>query len=381
MSTEIARQAERPVLAMLTKYQGQIEAVLPKHLTPTRVLKMIVGAINKTPQLLSCTPMSVINAVLTASQLGLEIGPGSAYLVPFGKDCTLLIDYRGKIDLAIRSGKVLDVDLEVVYSREKFRIYRDGNGKKCIEHEPMLYKTDESGEHLPITEKDRGVPIGAYALAILKDGPPKIVFMPAIDLDAIRKRSKMGDGGAWKTDTMEMWKKTVAHRICKTLPMSAEKADQMRMAQEVDDRFEMGESLEHVIDIEPEDDVPMLAAGAGSAPAAAASAAKVQEIGDKLHAAAQPPAASNVTQMPNPPDIAPWSERKGMTQEFLKMKAIIGDAEMNRILSAHSIMLGSAKADDPDTLKCFRAMEVRAAQMKDAPAPSAPSAGGEKPRF
>ena len=376
MSTELARQAEKPVLAMLQKYQGQIEAVLPKHLTPTRVLKMIVGAINKTPALLNCTPMSVINAVLTASQLGLEIGPGSAYLVPFGKDCTLLIDYRGKIDLAIRSGKVLDVDLEVVYSKEKFRIYRDVDGKKRIEHEPMLYKVDENGEHLPITEKDRGVPIGAYALAVLKDGPPKIVFMPSIDIDAIRKRSRMGSNGAWVSDTMEMWKKTVAHRICKTLPASAEKSDPMRLSQEVDDRFEMGEQLDRVIDVDIEDEVPMLPAGPGSAVAAAASTAKVEEIGKKLEQAAAPaPAEAGVT--PIRPPAAPWSDRKSMTADFMQLKSKLGDVEFQRLLSEKELMLGSAKFDDPKVAECFRAMQVRAGELANkaeaAPVPAQPA--------
>lgn len=373
MSTEVARQAEKPVIAMLAKYQGQIEAVLPKHLTPTRVLKMIVGAINKNPKLLNCTPMSVINAVLTASQMGLEIGPGSCYLVPFGKDCTLLVDYRGKIDMALRSGKVIDIDLEVVFSKEKFRIYRDENGRKRLEHETMTFKEGADGEHLPITEKDRGIPIGAYALAVLKDGPPKIVFMPAIDIDAIKRRSRAANDGPWVTDPMEMWKKTVCHRICKTLPMSAEKFDQMRMSQEVDDRFEMGESLDQIISSDAEDDVPMLpGAGNGSVQAALASHEKMADIGEKLAAASTAPAKTD----PQPTDKAPWKERTEMYKFMSEMSSPatgIGKADYDRLMSEHKLDYSKMKFDAPETLACYRAMQARLAEIKKAPATDAPA--------
>ncbi len=387
MSTEIAKQAEKPLVAMLAKYQGQIEAVLPKHMTPTRVLKMIVGAINKTPALLNCTPMSVINAVLTASMLGLEIGPGQAYLVPFGKECTLLIDYRGKIDLAIRSGKVTDIDLEVVYSREKFRIYRDETGTKRIEHEPMYYRIGENGEHFPITEKDRGVPIGAYAFAVMKEGPPKIVFMPAIDIDAIRNKSRQKDGAPWKDNTMEMWKKTVAHRICKTLPMSAEKADSLRTSQEVDDRFETGDSLDQIITPDPEDEVPMLSgAGQGSVQAAIASAASVEKIGEKLAAAAQPTpapqgAAGTVLQMPSPtPEKAPWSSRPELHKYLQGISGEIGAQEFKRILDEAGIEYIKLRYDDDKTLQIYRVMEKYRDEKKAASAQATPVAE-EKPLF
>lgn len=319
MSTELVRQAEKPVVAMLTKYKGQIEAVLPKHLTPTRVLKMIVGSLNKNPKLLECTPMSVINAVLTASQLGLEIGPGQAYLIPYGKECQLVIDYRGKIDLALRSGKVLDIDLEIVYSREKFRIYRDSDGIKRIEHEPMLFK-EVDGEHLPITDKDRGVPIGAYAVAAIKGGAPKIVFMPSVEIEAIRNRGKEKKDGPWVTDTMEMWKKTVCNRICKTLPSSAE----LRDVDAIETAVENGESMMRVIDAEEVDDVPLVTAGQGSIGAAVATADKTSSLAAAL--AAKRTAA--------PPVVEPSPEVKAAQE------ATVADSHGQRLYDAYAEVLG-----------------------------------------
>ena len=276
MSTELTKHVENNLMTFLGKYKGQIETVLPKHLTPTRVLKLIVGAINRDPKIASCTPMSVINAVLTAATMGLEIRPGSAYLVPFKDNknrtprvlCTLLIDYRGKIDLASRSGKVTDITPEVVYSKDKFRIWRDESGLQRLEHEPTLYLTDAAGDRVPLTdEKQRGVPIGAYAIAAMKDGPPKIVFMPKIDILKIKERSRAKSEGPWVTDEMEMWKKTLVHRICKTIPQSPELA----MAQDVDDRVEMDLPMDSIIEVEMdrEDDQPILPESAEAADAVA----------------------------------------------------------------------------------------------------------------
>lgn len=299
-----ATQAATPLLAMLGKYKVHIEDVLPKHITPQKFMKTIVTAINKTPQLLQCTPMSVINAVLTASQMGLEIGPGQSYLVPYGKECTLIIDYRGKIDLAIRSGKVLDIELEVVYSKEKFRIYRGENGLKQIEHEPMLYREGENGEHFPITDKDRGVPIGAYAMAILREGPPKIVFMPALDIDKIRNRAKARDNGPWTTDAMEMWKKTVCHRICKTLPHSAE----LQMAQDVDNRVDLEQGALQIVEPDPEDEVPMISAGDGSINAALATQSTTEALSGKIAEQRTRKAKSEPAAEPEPPILAQGAE-------------------------------------------------------------------------
>lgn len=365
MSTDLAK-IEQPVVAMLSKYKTQIEDVLPKHLTPIRVLKMIVGSLNKNPALLACSPMSVINAVLTACQMGLEITPGQAYLVPFKTTCTLIIDYRGKIDMALRTGKVLDIDLEIVYSKEKFRIFRDENGYKRIEHEPILYKTDDAGDHLPITEKDRGVPVGAYAVAVLKDAPPKIVFMPAIDIEAIRKRSKAASDGPWVTDPMEMWKKTVCHRICKILPSSSE----LRTAQEVEDRAEAGDAPMRVIDAEEIDEAPLIAAGQGAVTAAVETGAKASALAEKITRAskkvsepvAAAPAAVPVVATPSDTSVMDktWQDRIVKEVESLPAGALTA--------------ILKAKVGSPDieavTLENYRPVWDAISQAKQAAAPA-----------
>src|SRR5579859_5995117 len=105
MANELIKSAQQTLVNFLAAHRDQIEGVLPEQLKKGRVIELLIAQINKTPALMGCTPMSVFNAVMTAGSLGLEVRNGSAYLVPYGQECQLLIDYRGKIDLALRSGK------------------------------------------------------------------------------------------------------------------------------------------------------------------------------------------------------------------------------------------------------------------------------------
>src|ERR1035437_9236031 len=93
--------------AMKTRIAG----ALPKHMTADRSIRMALTAANKSPKLLECSMESIGLSLLQASQLGVEINGRDAHLVPFknkngGYDCQLIIDYKGFVQLAYRSGIV-----------------------------------------------------------------------------------------------------------------------------------------------------------------------------------------------------------------------------------------------------------------------------------
>jgi recombination protein RecT len=349
LSTELQTTVvEKPLLALLGKYKGQIEQILPQQFNGKRALKLIVGAINKTPKLLECTPMSVINSVLTAASMGLEIRPGQAYLVPFRNkgrmECTLVVDYRGKIDLVTRSGKVIDIDPDIVYSRDKFRIFRDETGAKVIEHEPTYFVRNDDGSMRPITEADRGVPIGALAVAAMKDGRPKVCFMPAIDIMRIKGKSRSSGDGPWVTDELEMWKKTVVHRICKLLPQTPELA----LAQAADDAMEMDVPMDHIIDIDPEDEnaPPLLEPGSTKAAAEVGEAKVAQMQAERAARQAQKPPvevkatpAAETKQEPvqepqeqpqGPISVASWDELPDAIDPELGLEITVGGKKFVR---------------------------------------------------
>jgi recombination protein RecT len=217
----------------------QLEMVLPKHLTPDRLLRVTMTAIQQNPKLLDCTPTSLAGAVLTAAELGLEINHriGLAYLVPYWHskkkvfEAQLIPGYRGLINLARRSGKVTKVSAQVVYENDEFDI---------------AFGLSEKLEHKPLLRGDRGEAIGAYAVFHFVDewGEPFFDYLPAHDILKIARRSATYDSktdswtGPWNTDREEMFKKTVIRRASKMCPMSVE--DQL--ASSLDDRFHAGES-------------------------------------------------------------------------------------------------------------------------------------------
>lgn len=225
-------------------------------------------SIAKTPELLECSQSSLAAACLQAAQIGLEPDGvlGFAYLVPYGKTATLIPGYKGLIDLARRSGKIVTIEARIVHAKDKFR-YAFGL-------KPVL-------EHQPFQQDEAGALIAAYAIAHLKDGGHQWDVMWRREIEVIRKRSKMGNAGAWVSDYEEMAKKTVLRRLCKMLPASVE----LHQAVAMDERAEIGLAPMDVLDLD----------ALGEAPAAAPS--KLDVLADSLQ---HPDAPHHIFEPPDP---------------------------------------------------------------------------------
>ena len=85
--------------ALISTAQTKIAEVLPPGMDAARVVRLARLAVHRNPQLLKCDPVSVIEAIMIASQLGLEINSpiGGAHLVPYGSKCQMIPDYRALI--------------------------------------------------------------------------------------------------------------------------------------------------------------------------------------------------------------------------------------------------------------------------------------------
>lgn len=218
MSNALA-QKQSTLKDLLDRAKPAIRSVLPKHMTPERIVKIALVATSRDPKLMNCTPQSVLSAVMTASQLGLEPGSplGGAYLVPYGNTCQLIVGYRGLIDLARRSGQIQSIEARVVHKRDRFSIVFGLDPK--LEHEPYMPLDSETEADL-----DPGPMVAVYAVAKLKDGATQTEVMTKAQVDAIKKRSKTSGSGPWQSDYEEMARKTVVRRIAKYLPLSTELA-------------------------------------------------------------------------------------------------------------------------------------------------------------
>lgn len=203
----------------LSAYRPAFANALPKMITVERFTRMAKTALTTNPALKRCSPSSFIAACLTSAQLGLEPNTplGQAYLVPFGKECTLVIGYQGYLDLAYRTDMYKSIMAQIVYENDKFE-YEFGL-------EPKL-------KHIP-SSGDRGAATFCYAVYKMVNGGYAFEVM---SINQIREHARKkvpsynNKNSAWQTDFEAMAKKTLIKRVLKLAPKSTE----LRRATEVD---------------------------------------------------------------------------------------------------------------------------------------------------
>lgn len=268
--------------SLLDQMKPRMAAVLPKHITPERMVKMALVAVNRTPKLLECTQTSVAQSLMLAAQLGLDCGGalGSAYLVPFfnkksGKmECQLIIGYRGMIDLARRSGEIESIAARPVFKGDEFEI-EYGSTERLV-HRPS-----------PTETPDPAKLIGAYVVAKFKGGGGHIEYMTRVEIERVRLGSQGANGAPWTHHYIEMAKKTAVRRAFKWLPMSTELVDRLQDVAANDAGG--GAALAEIIDTTAEEIQEGSADGAQGEPGASeeASAAPAESLGKSAAALAQ----------------------------------------------------------------------------------------------
>jgi len=194
---------------LIEQLRPQIERALPNTMSADRFARIVLTTLRTSPNLAKCNPHSLMAACMLSAQLGLEPGPlGHAYFVPFGKEVTFIIGYRGMLDLARRSGEISSIEAREVCANDKFD-YAFGL-------EPKL-------THVPATG-ERGEPTHYYGIAKFSDGSYYFEVLSKEDVDGYRKRSRASNGGPWVTDYSAMARKTVIRRMAPYLPLSPEAA-------------------------------------------------------------------------------------------------------------------------------------------------------------
>lgn len=206
-----APQAKKELASLLASpnVQKQFAAALPRvGITPERMTRFALTALNRSPGLLKCEPTSFLGCVVQSAQLGLDPSgiTGEAYLVPFKDTCTFIIGYRGLLKLARRSGKVTEAAAHVVREKDTFE-YEYGLDSKLV-HKPA--------------DGDRGDVVYAYAYAKFTDGGRAFEVMSRAEIEKVRAQSKAGNNGPWVTHPEEMARKTVFRRLAKWLPLEPE---------------------------------------------------------------------------------------------------------------------------------------------------------------
>lgn len=232
-----AATPEQRVYQFLEQMKPQIQRALPRHMDADRLARVALTTIRTTPKLLECNTASLMAAVMQAAQLGLEPGlVGHCYIVPYGREATFIIGYKGMLDLARRSGQIESIAAYVVYDKDEFEVE---------------FGLNEKLRHVPKFEGERGQPRLVYAYAKLVGGGHQVIVMTRDEIEAVRKRSKAATNGPWVTDWEEMAKKTAIRRLFKYLPISIEIARAIEGADETI-KHEIAEDMTEVpaIDVE-----------------------------------------------------------------------------------------------------------------------------------
>ena len=91
----------RAVTDLLRAKAPAISALLPRHLVADRYVRLVVALVARKPELLECSPASILQSVMLAGRLGLECDStmNQGHLVPYKGKCTFIPGYMGLVEL------------------------------------------------------------------------------------------------------------------------------------------------------------------------------------------------------------------------------------------------------------------------------------------
>ena len=199
---------------------GQVQSNLHEFLPDGKALKkftaVTIRAVQENPDLLNADRKSLFLACQRAAQDG---------LMPDGREGALVL-YNTNIGTKEKPKWVQAVQYQPMIAGLRKKMAQAGFDLRAeIVHENDEF-TYESGDdpkivHRPNVFGDRGKIVGAYAIATeLETGQKWRETMSVAELETVRAMAKGGNSPAWKNFTTEMYRKTVAKRLRKYLPIS-----------------------------------------------------------------------------------------------------------------------------------------------------------------
>lgn len=222
----VALSAVKDVRGLLDNDEAlaKLADVAANELRPERMMRLVASAIRANPKLGECNPLSLLGALMASAQMGLEPNTplGQAYLIPFENrragtvNCELVIGYKGYIDMAWRSGRMVGIHADVVHEGDDFE---------------FEYGCDAHLKHRPGTTQ--GEPLYAYAHVKLAGGGAVFCVLPWSRVIEKRDSSqgykaamKFNFDNPWKTSLSRMARKAAIRELFNggSVPMSVEAA-------------------------------------------------------------------------------------------------------------------------------------------------------------
>jgi recombination protein RecT len=159
-------------------------------------LASVLVAVSNSDKLQECTPVSIIGSAIRSASLRLSCDPstGHAYLVPFKGKCTLIVGYKGLMQMALRSGKYRFINVATIWEGQ------------TVEEDQL------TGAHKITGGKTSEKRLGHILYFELVSGYQKTVYMTVDEIHAHAKRFSKTytfEDSFWTKDTVNMEKKTV----------------------------------------------------------------------------------------------------------------------------------------------------------------------------
>lgn len=217
-----------PFVDLIESYAKQFERVLPDHMKAARLVQIMQTCIARNPNLSKCTQESLIGALFTAAQLGIEPIAGRSWLLPFQNakkkpdgtwhtvtECQFILGYKGAVQLFYQHEKGIGLSWGIRHEKDYFNM--------MLGTSPILQHSHAEG--------DRGPILGYWVIATLGHGFNGIHYMTRQEcLDHGKQHSKSFDkksntfrpNSPWITNEESMCLKTVLTQGAKIWPVSIE---------------------------------------------------------------------------------------------------------------------------------------------------------------
>lgn len=214
----IVSQINTDLRPSLERLAPELASVLPAHISPEKMIRMVITAVQDTPALLTCERTSLFRSVMTAAVLGLEVDAkiGLAYILPFKGRAQFIPGYKGYITLAQNAG-----------------FYVSGNVVRAGDDFEYEYGTNQFIRHKVKDPfgNNRGEVVGAYAIAKNPNGVEIFKVMGLEDIFKARAASagykshlRNKTSTPWVDNPEAMYIKTAIRALAPQLPTMVQRA-------------------------------------------------------------------------------------------------------------------------------------------------------------
>lgn len=192
----------------------RFQTALPDNMKGERFARIALNTFLKDPKLQKCTVDSFIKCLLDCAAFGLYPDGRLVHFIPFGDKCTMIIDYKGFVQLILGNGLVSRVHADVICEGDTFEF----NLGSIHVHQWDVTKPRDFKNWTAV-----------YALVDFREGGQKAEIMTRDEVLAIRNSShgyksaiQYKKGHPWIDNESEMAKKTAVRRLVKWVPLTPE---------------------------------------------------------------------------------------------------------------------------------------------------------------